>query len=73
MDRITEAISAISIGIVVAEFLRKTGTVLQAIEIYKECLIILHSQTRAIDCSLANFTFRAIYKKIICAYANIKD
>ena len=40
MDRITEAISAISIGIVVAEFLRKTGTVLQAIEIYKECLIL---------------------------------
>ena len=49
MDRITEAISAISIGIVVAEFLRKTGTVLQAIEIYKECLILLHSQTRALS------------------------
>ena len=73
MDRITDAISAISIGIVVAEFLRETGPVLQAIEIYKECLILLHSQARVIDCSLANFTFRAIYKKIICAYANIKD
>ena len=53
MNRITEAISAISIGIVVAEFLRKTGTVLQAIKIYKECLILLHSQTRAIDCSFS--------------------
>ena len=67
MDSIKEAISAIFIGTVVAVFLHKTGRVLQAIEVYKECLIILHSQAQAIDSSLANFTFRAIYKKIICA------
>ncbi|RMX41716.1 hypothetical protein pdam_00025261 [Pocillopora damicornis] len=73
MDSIKEAISAISIGIAVAEFLRKTGRVLQAIEVYRECLIILHSQAQAIDSSLANFTFRAIYKKIICAYVYIED
>ena len=73
MDRITEAISAISIGIVVAEFLRKTGPELQATEIYKEFLILLHSQARAIDSSLANFTFRAIYKKLYnkLSYARI--
>ena len=72
MDSIKEAISAISIGIVVAEFLRKTGPELQATEIYKECLII-HSQARAIDSSLANFTFRAIYKKLYnkLSYARI--
>ena len=73
MDSIKKAESAIYIAVVVAEFLRKTGRVLQAIKVYKECLIILHSQAQAIDSSLANFTFRAIYKKIICAYANIKD
>ena len=47
MDSIKEAMSAISIGMVIAEFLRKTGRVLQAIEVYKECLTVLHSQTRA--------------------------
>ena len=73
MNSIKEAISAIFIGIVVADFLRKTGRVLQAIEVYKECLIILHSQAKAIDRSLANFTFRAIYKRIISAYVYVKD
>ena len=73
MDSIEEAISAIFIGIVVAEFLRKTGRVLQAIEVYKECLIILHSQAQAIDSSLANLIFCAIYLAIICAYDYIKD
>ena len=73
MDSLQEAISPISINVVVAEFLRKTGRVLQAIEIYKECLIILHSQAQAINGSLAKFTFRAIYKKIIRAYVYLKD
>ena len=73
MDSIKEAESAIYIAVVVAEFLRKTGRVLQAIEVYKECLIILHSQAQAIDSSLANITFRAIYRKIIRAYLYIKD
>ena len=73
MDSIKEPISAIYIGIVVAEFLSKTGPVLQAIEIYKECLIILNSQGQAIDNSLANVTFRVIYMKIISAYVYIKD
>ena len=73
MDSIKEAISAISIGIVVAEFLRKTGRVLQAIEVYKECLIILHSQTQVIDSSLANFMFQAIHKNIVCAYVYTTD
>ena len=73
MDSIKEPISAIYIGIVVAEFLSKTGPVLQAIEIYKECLIILNSQGQAIDHSLANVTFRGIYMKIISAYVYIED
>ena len=73
MDSIKEPISAIYIGIVVAEFLSKTGPVLQAIEIYKECLIILNSQGQAIDNSLANVTFRVIYMKIINAYVYIED
>ncbi|XP_066016680.1 tetratricopeptide repeat protein 28-like [Pocillopora verrucosa] len=73
MDSIKEAISAIFIGSVVAVFLGKTGRVLQAIEVYKECLIILHSQARAIDSSLANLIFRVIYLELICAYDYIKD
>ena len=68
MDSIKEATL-----ILVADFLRKTGRVLQAIEVYKECLIIVHSQPQAIDSSLANFKFRAIYKRIILAYDCIKD
>ena len=73
MDSMKEAISAISIGMVVADFLRKTGRVLQAIEVYKECLIIIHSQVLVIDISLANSMFCAIYLAIICAYDYIKD
>ena len=73
MDSIKEAISAIFTGVVVADFLRKTGRVLQAIEVYKECLIIIHSQVLVIDISLANFMFCAIYLAIICAYDYIKD
>ena len=73
MDSIEEALSAIFIGLVVAEFLCKTGRVLQAIEVYREYLIILHSQVLAIDGSLANTMFRAFYMKIIFAYVYIKD
>ena len=73
MDSIEEALLAIFIGIVVAEFLRKTSRVLQAIEVFKECLIKLHSQVLAIDGSLANTMFRAFYMKINFAYVYIKD
>ena len=74
MDSIEEALSASCIGLVVAEFLCKTGRVLQANEVIKECLIILHSQELAIDGSLANTMFRVIYMKIIIlAYLYIKD
>ena len=73
MDSIEEALLAIFIGIVVAEFLRKTSRVLQAIEVFKECLIKLHSQVLAIDDSLANTMFRALYMKITFAYVSIKD
>ena len=41
MYNIKEAISAISIGILVAEFLRKTGRVLQAVEVYKSAINIM--------------------------------
>ena len=70
MDSIEEALSAIFIGLVVAEFLCKTGRVLQANEVFKECFIILHSQELAIDGSLANTMFRAIYMKIIILACN---
>ena len=73
MDSVKEAISVITIGKVVAEFLHKTDRVLQAIEVYKECLTILHSQVLAIDSSLANAMFRVVYRNIICAYVYIKD
>ena len=73
MDSKKEALLAIFIGIVVTKFLRKTGRVLQAFEVYKECLIILHSQARAIDSSSANLIFRVIYLEIIFAYDYIKD
>ena len=73
MDSIEEALLAIFIGIVVAEFLRKTSRVLQAIEVFKECLIKLHSQVLAIDGSLASTMFRAFYMKITFAYVYIKD
>ena len=67
MDSIEEALLAIFIGIVVAEFLRKTSRVLQAIEVFKECLIKLHSQVLAIDGSLANTMFRAlIHENNLC-------
>ncbi|CAH3131564.1 unnamed protein product [Pocillopora meandrina] len=73
MDSIKEAISAIFTGMVVADFLRETGRVLQAIEVYKECLIIIHSLVLVIDISLANTMFCAIYLAIFCAYDYIKD
>ncbi|CAH3165114.1 unnamed protein product [Pocillopora meandrina] len=61
MDSIEEAISAIIRGMMVAVFLHTTGRVLQAIEVYKECLIITHSLVLVIDISLANFMFSTIY------------
>ena len=54
MDSKEEAILAIFIGILIATFLYNTGCVLQAIEVYEECLIILHSQVLSIDSLLAN-------------------
>ena len=45
MDSIEEAIY---VGMVIAEYLHKTGRVLQAIEVCKECLIILHSLVKTI-------------------------
>ncbi|MCO0638294.1 hypothetical protein M8745_20375, partial [Lutimaribacter sp. EGI FJ00014] len=73
MDSKEEAILAIFIGMLIATFLYNTGCVLQAIEVYEECLIILHSQAQAIDSSLSNLIFRVIYLAIICAYDYIKD
>ena len=73
MDSIKEAESAVFIGLVVALFLHHTGRLLQAIEVYKECLIILHSQAQAMDSSLANLTFKGIYMAIACASIDIKD
>ena len=73
MDGIEEAASANIIGITISRFLSETGRVLQAIEVFKECLIILRSHAQAINSSLANFVFRVIYKEMICAYLRIKD
>ena len=73
MDSEEEAILAIFIGTLIAGFLKNTGRVLQAIEVYEECLIILHSQVLSIDSLLANTMFRTIYLALTCAYGDIKD
>ena len=73
MDSKEKALLAIFIGILIAGFLKNTGCVLQAIEVYEECLIILHSQVLSIDSLLANTMFRTIYLALTCAYGDIKD
>ena len=63
---------AISIGITIATFLLNTRRVLKAIELLKECLIILNNKTVIKEEAIQAF-HEKIYFKISDAYCLIKD
>ena len=62
-----------AVSCTVANFLLNTGRVLRAIELCKECLIVLHSQAQTMDRSLANNSLRVIYNTITNAYSAMND
>ena len=74
MDNITEVLKTIDIGLVVAIFLRKTSRALQAIELCKECLILLLNSTAwCEEDQLYTKGYCAIYSVIFSSYLVISD
>ena len=72
MNNMGEVIQAISIGIIVANFLLNTCRVLKAIELYKECLIILDNKTPVKD-EVINILYQTIYFQTLEACCLIND
>ena len=54
MDNTEEIITTIVIGTLVAAFLRNTSRVLRALELFKECLILLNNKALAKEKEIVN-------------------
>ncbi|PFX13030.1 Tetratricopeptide repeat protein 28 [Stylophora pistillata] len=63
----------IAVSYTVANFLLETGRVSGAMELYKECLIVLHNQRLTMDRSNVNNILRVIYKTMTNAYRAMND
>ncbi|KAL9986590.1 hypothetical protein ACROYT_G000758, partial [Oculina patagonica] len=72
MNNMAQVIEAISIGIIVANYLLSTRRVLKAIELYKECLIIIENKT-SIKEEMTKKFYRTIYFKTLEACCLIDD
>ena len=70
MKDIGEVIQAISIGLIVANFLLTSHRVLKTIEICKECLVILNEVGEG---KLAKRCYKAVYLTMLKAYFLIND
>ena len=73
MNNIDDIVEAIRIGLVVATFLLNTGRGLRAIEVCKECLILMNNEalkTKGEDFNLLNICF---YKTIFEGYCLLPD
>ena len=74
MDSITQDHETILIGLPVAMFLKNTGRALQAIELCKECLILLLNNTALCkEDQLTKLNREGIYTAILHAYLVISD
>ena len=73
MDDIKDIKKAIQVGLVVAVFLGKTERYLQAIELYKECLILLDNSTLGKEEQLSKLCYRGINVVMFNVYFSISD
>ena len=73
MNNIDDILLAIFIGLPVATFLLNTGRALRAIEVCKECLIILNSSLQKTEGHIFNLLHIGIYKRIFRSYCLIPD
>ena len=73
MNNIDDIFQAIFIGLVVATFLLNTGRALKAIEVCRECLIILNHEVLKTEGEIFNLLHINIYKTIFRAYCLIPD
>ena len=73
MNNIDDIFQAIFIGLVVATFLLNTGRALKAIEVCRECLILLHHEVLKTKGEIFNLLHINIYKTIFKAYCLIPD
>ncbi|XP_078359151.1 uncharacterized protein LOC144643699 isoform X1 [Oculina patagonica] len=73
MNCIGEVIQAISIGLIVANFLFNTCRVLEAIELCKECLFILNIKEFMKEHELIKSLYLGIYLTMVQGYSIIND
>ena len=71
--RVFKALQAIFIGTVVAFFLLKTNRVPRAMELYRECLILLGNKTTQKEETLARKFYRTIYLTMFHGYGLVND
>ena len=69
----TQAIFIISIGITVASFLLNTSRVLNAIEVLKECLILLNNRALEKEKEFVTSVYINVYFQIFNGYCLIND
>ena len=73
MDNIKDIKETIRVGLFVALFLRKTERYLQAIELCKECLILLSNIALGTDDQFTKLWYRNIYVVMLNAHVSISD
>ena len=73
MNNVKEVLQVISIGLIVAGFLLNTSRYLTAIELCKECLIILKDRAAIIDENFTTLFYKGIYCTMWKASSLIND
>lgn len=73
MNSIEEIAQAIAIGLMVALFLVNTSRVPKAIELLKECLVILNKKLIVKQNILIKFVYEPVHRLMIEAYCRIND
>ena len=73
MDNTEEIIKTIFIGTFVATFLRNTSRVLRALELCKECLILLNNKALAKEKKIVELAYIRIYLSLFKTYCLLND
>ena len=73
MDNVKDIKQTIYIGSCVADFLQRTERHLQAIQLCKECLILLNNMALGVEDQFTKLFYRNIYVVMFNAYRSISD
>ncbi|XP_078358260.1 uncharacterized protein LOC144643021 [Oculina patagonica] len=73
MNSKEEIIQAIAIGLVVATFLLNTGHASKAIDLCKECLVLINIRAVTKEKQFGNLIYGGIYRTMFIAYRRIRD